>query len=95
MSCDVRSELSGDATMGRHPADVISLSFGLIFTLLGVVFSTGQIDAGDFLRVWALPVLMIGAGVVLAAVAVARYQRSRSRQEEVSGGAGRTHEGHP
>lgn len=80
--------------MGRHPADVISLSFGLIFMLLGIVFSSGQIDAGDFLRVWAVPVVMIGAGVVLAAVAVARYQRGRSGQEEVSGGSGRADEGH-
>ena len=80
--------------MGRHPSDLISLSFGLIFTLLGVVFSLGKIDAGDFLRVWALPVVMIGAGVVLAAVAVARYQRARSSQEEATGGVGRADEGH-
>lgn len=80
--------------MGRHPTDLISLSSGMIFTLLGVVFSTGRVDAGDFLRIWALPVVMIGAGLVLAAVAVARYQRARSVQEEVIGGSGSTEEGH-
>lgn len=80
--------------MGRHRTDAISLSFGLIFTLFGAVFASGRIDGGDFIRVWALPVVLIGAGVVLGAVAVARYERARSSEKEVAGGVGRTEEGH-
>lgn len=80
--------------MGRHPTDVISLSFGLIFMLLGAVFASGRIDGGEFIRVWAVPSLMIAAGVVLAAMAIARHQRARIREEE-AGGLGRREEGHP
>ena len=76
--------------MGRHPTDVVSLSFGLIFTLLGAAFASGGIDGGEFIRVWALPSLLIAAGVVLAAIAVARHQRIK--EKEAIGGLGRTEE---
>ena len=81
--------------MGRHPTDVISLSFGLIFTLLGAAFASGRIDGGEFVRVWALPSLLIAAGVVLAAMAIARHQRIRIKEKEGIDGRGGTEEGHP
>ena len=81
--------------MGRHPTDVISLSFGIIFTLLGAAFASGGIDGGEFIRVWALPSLMIAAGVILAAMAIARHQRIRIEEKEGIGGLGGAEEGHP
>ncbi len=81
--------------MDRHRTDVVSLSFGLIFALLGAAFASGRIDGGEFIRLWALPSLLIAAGIVLAAVAAARYQRTRLREEAMAGGSSSTEEGHP
>ncbi|MFP5298883.1 MAG: hypothetical protein ACLGHL_07860 [Actinomycetota bacterium] len=82
--------------MGRHPTDFISLSFGLIFASLGLAFAAGGIDGGEFIRVWALPSLLIAVGVVIAAMAIARHQRIKlEEREEVADGLGSTEEGHP
>lgn len=63
--------------MQRHDTDAVSLAFGLIFVTIGGAFLTGRIDAFDFVRTWALPVLLVATGVVLGAVAVSRHRRSK------------------
>lgn len=61
--------------MGRHETDVLSLACGLIFLLIGSVFLTGEVDPAEFLRVWALPITLLGAGLVLGSLGLARHRR--------------------
>ncbi len=53
--------------MARHPADLVSLTFGLLFATIGVVMLFGRIDS---LRLdWVLPIAIVILGVVLIVVA--------------------------
>jgi len=54
-------------TMSRHPADLISLTFGLAFAAVGVVLLVGQIDQ---IRLdWVVPAgaIIVGVLVIVAA----------------------------
>ena len=61
--------------MNRHETDPLSLAFGSIFLVIGALFWFGDIDAFEFVSVWALPVGLVSLGLVLGAVAVVRYRR--------------------
>ena len=68
--------------MDRHETDVVSLTFALIFMTIGVLFLSGRVDAGDFVRMWALPLALVALGLVLGASALARYQRAKRAGHE-------------
>lgn len=63
--------------MQRHDTDAVSLAFGAIFLIVGVVFLTGSVSAFEFVSIWALPTTLLATGLVLAAVAIVRYRRNR------------------
>lgn len=70
-------------TAGRHPLSVGSLVVGLIFC--GIAFAwllnaTNVLHADDLQ--WAIPVLLVGVGVigVVASIARGRNRESGSRQ---------------
>ena len=67
--------------MARHPADLISLTFGLLFAALGIVLLFGRADA---LRVeWVLPVATVILGVLL--IVVARSIRAEPNDQPTEG----------
>ena len=60
----------------RHELDPISLTFGLLFTGLGLLFLVGQADQALRLKwVWPLLLFAIGAAILLDVT------RSRDRAE--------------
>ena len=61
--------------MQKHQTDPMSLAFAVIFIVVGAAFWFGNVDAFEFVSVWALPMLLVSAGLVLGAVAVIRYRR--------------------
>jgi hypothetical protein len=63
--------------MTRHPADLISLTFGLLFAAIGVLLLFGRID--DLRLDWVLPAATLILGVLL--IVVARSMRSQSADE--------------
>ena len=68
--------------MQRHETDPLSLAFGVIFAAIGGVFLFGNIDAFEFVSVWALPAILLATGVVLGAVAIARHRKLAAAQLE-------------
>ena len=68
--------------MQRHETDPLSLAFGVIFATIGGVFLFGNIDAFEFVSVWALPAILLATGVVLGAVAIARHRKLAAAQLE-------------
>lgn len=58
--------------MARHPADLLSLSFGLLFIAIALVIFSGGIDALSL--EWVAPLAAIFLGAVL--ILVARSSRS-------------------
>ena len=66
----------GGKRVQRHETDPLSLAFALIFIIVGAAFWFGDIDAFEFISVWALPVVLVSAGLVLGAVALIRYRRN-------------------
>jgi hypothetical protein len=63
--------------MTRHPADLISLTFGLLFAAFGVLLLFGRID--DLRLDWVLPAATVILGVLL--IVVARSMRSQPDDE--------------
>ena len=61
--------------MQRHETDPLSLAFGVIFAAIGGAFLFGNIDAFEFVSVWALPAVLLATGIVLGAVAIARHRK--------------------
>jgi hypothetical protein len=59
--------------MSRHPADLISLTFGLAFAAIGVVLLIGSIDEIRF--DWVVPAAAIIVGVIV--IVAARPVRSQ------------------
>jgi hypothetical protein len=53
----------------------LSLVFGVILMITGLLFVSGRVDAADFVSVWALPAALLATGIVLATVALTRYRR--------------------
>lgn len=68
--------------MPRHEMDALSLTCAAIFISIGIVFLTGQVGTGDFIRVWALPVALVAAGFLLGTLALARWQRDRKVEKK-------------
>jgi len=55
-----------DAATRRHQLDPISLTFGFVFTGLGLLFLVGRADQALRLQwVWPLLLLALGAGILL------------------------------
>ncbi len=55
--------------MQRHDVDLVSLTFGLLFTVAGLVLLSGDPTRGTVWLGWAGPAVAIGLGVlVLVAV---------------------------
>ena len=53
--------------MARHPADLVSLIFGMLFAVIGVVLLLGRLDG---VRLdWVLPVATVVLGVLLIVLA--------------------------
>ena len=53
--------------MARHPADFVSLIFGVLFAAIGVVLLLGRLDG---IRLdWVLPVATVVLGVLLIVLA--------------------------
>ena len=61
--------------MGRHDTDILSLTCAVIYLSIGILFLTGDVDPAEFLRVWALPIALLGAGLVLGALGLSRHRR--------------------
>ena len=53
--------------MNRHPADFLSLTFGLLFVAVGLVVYSGGIDALTLEWVGPLVAIVLGAFLILAA----------------------------
>ncbi len=53
--------------MARHPADLLSLSFGLLFVAVAIVLVAGGIDALSLDWVAPLAAIVIGAILILVA----------------------------
>jgi hypothetical protein len=52
--------------MRRHDLDPVSLTFGFLFTALGLLFLIGRADDAFRLRwIWPLLLLVLGAGILL------------------------------
>ena len=58
--------------MSRHPADLLSLSFGLLFAAIGLVLLSG--GGGALSLAWIGPLVAVALGAVL--VLAARSSRS-------------------
>jgi len=68
--------------MGRHDTDALSLTCAVIFLSIGGLFLTGEVDPAEFVRVWALPIALLGAGLMLGALGLGRHRRlARARDE--------------
>jgi hypothetical protein len=68
-------------TMSRHPADLISLTFGLAFAAIGVVLLFGSIDE---LRLdWVIPAAIVILGVLL--IVAARPRRGEAGDQPTEG----------
>jgi hypothetical protein len=53
--------------MTRHPADLVSLTFGMLFAAIGVVLLLGQLDR---IRLdWIIPTGIVVLGVLLIVLA--------------------------
>jgi len=53
--------------MTRHPADLLSLFFGLLFAAVGLVLLSG--GAGALSLAWVGPLVAVGLGAVLVLAA--------------------------
>ena len=66
--------------MTRHPADLLSLGFGLFFTVVAVVLVVGDQVAISWAWVWPATVIALGA------ILIAAGWRRRERPVEPSEG---------
>jgi hypothetical protein len=67
--------------MARHPVDLISLTFGLLFAAIGLVLLFGRTES---LRIeWVLPVATVILGVLL--IVVARSMRTEPDDQPTEG----------
>jgi hypothetical protein len=67
----------------RHETDPLALAFGAIFVAIGGAFLFGDVDAFEFVSVWALPAVLFATGIVLGAVALARHRTAARDEFEV------------
>ena len=63
--------------MNRHPADLVSLAFGLLFSVIGLVLLAGDQLALSW--AWLAPTMVIALGAILI---VAGWRRRPAPTEE-------------
>lgn len=66
--------------MTRHPADLLSLGFGLFFTVVGVVLVLG--DDVPISWTWVAPATVIAIGAILIAAGWTRRERPLDEGDE-------------
>ncbi|HEX2221460.1 MAG TPA: hypothetical protein VHK06_02955 [Candidatus Limnocylindria bacterium] len=54
-------------TMSRHPTDLLSLGFGLLFAAVGLVLLTGLHDALSLTWLGPLAAILVGGIIILTA----------------------------
>jgi hypothetical protein len=69
--------------MTRHPADLLSLGFGLFFTIVGVVLVVGE--AIPISWAWVGPATVIALGAILIAAGWNRRERPPMAEADDSG----------
>ena len=84
----LQNESQTEASIHRHPLNPIALAFGVIFTLLGLVFVFADIDADSVSAAWLWASLLGAIGLVLIAVGVRRHRASSSDESDRDGGVG-------
>lgn len=67
--------------MDKHETDFLSLTFAVLFLAIGVLFLTDEVDPAEFVRLWAFPVVLLSAGLVLGALGLARHRRLNGGSE--------------
>lgn len=69
--------------MKRHPFDLVSLVFGLLFGVAAIAFLGGQtLDETDPALLWIAPTLVLGLAVLLVGIGRLRAERSTREEEE-------------
>ncbi len=73
--------------MRRHDFDPISLVFGAIFTAAGLIFLFGNVDLDRVSTAWTwpIPLIVVGALIVLLAVGRSRGEPSRAATTAADG----------
>lgn len=72
--------------MDRHELDPLSLLFGLMFAIIGLVLLTGDPARGSISLAWAGPAAAIGVGLlVVLAVRPRREERAAESTVEDEG----------
>jgi hypothetical protein len=72
--------------MNRHELDPVSLTFGFVFTGLGLLFLIGRADQALRLKwVWPLLLLALGAGILLD-LTRSQHRQAPEPDPEVEGG---------
>jgi hypothetical protein len=66
--------------MTRHPADLLSLGFGLFFAAIGLALALGQQVPLSWN--WVAPVTVIAIGGILIAAGWSRRERSASEADD-------------
>ena len=69
--------------MARHSPDLISLSFGVLFSVIGVVLLLGQLEGIRF--DWVVPAATVVLGVLLIVLARPIGRQSRPDDEPTEG----------
>ena len=64
--------------MQRHPLDVISLIFGVLFFVVGLPFLLGRVDLFTLDLSWAWPLVAIALGAALLITS----RRDRSSRDD-------------
>lgn len=76
---DTRAPHQPDQRSGRHPANVVSLVFGVVFCSFAtgaLLFYFGVLRLADLQ--WAVPALFFGAGFLGVAASVLRNRSART-----------------
>jgi hypothetical protein len=70
--------------MRRHALDPISLTFGAVFTALGLVFLLTNVDLGTLSPAWAWPIPLMVVGVLVIALALGRGRGRTDQRTSVA-----------
>ena len=76
----IENEIETEGSVHRHPLEPISLAFGVIFAILGLVFVFGDIDAKNVSSAWVWAALFGAIGLLLLAVGVRRHLSSEGHR---------------
>ena len=72
----MESETRGSGSEHRHSLEPISLAFGTIYVILGLVFVFGDIDADSISAAWIWASVSGAIGLLLLAVGLRRHRRA-------------------